>query len=64
MVQSKNNEYFFDLWPDVGSILHRSRAAIYADAREGRIETVRIGKRILVSRMQLEKLAGQTQEKA
>jgi excisionase family DNA binding protein len=56
VVQSKNNDLVLDLWPDAGKLLHLSRATTYNLANQGIIPTIRMGKKILVPRVQLEKL--------
>jgi excisionase family DNA binding protein len=65
MGQSKNNDLVLDLWPDTGNLLHLSRATTYTLANQGKIPIVRMGKKMLVPRVQLERLlSGQEQNQA
>jgi excisionase family DNA binding protein len=45
-----------NLWPEAGKILGLSRGGTFAAAARGDIPTIRIGRRILVSRATLEKM--------
>ncbi len=46
----------YSLWPDVGELLNLSRATTYRLANEGAIPTIRMGKKFLVPKVQLERL--------
>ncbi len=46
----------FNLWPETGRILGLSRGATFQAARRGQIPTIRIGRRLLVSKATLAKL--------
>ena len=46
----------YSLWPDVGELLNLSRATTYRLANEGVIPTIRMGKKFLVPKVQLERL--------
>jgi excisionase family DNA binding protein len=45
-----------DLWPELATVLGISRNAVYDAARRGDFRTIRIGKRILVPRAELDRL--------
>jgi Helix-turn-helix domain len=61
----KDNSLVLDLWPTVGNLLHLSRATTYLMASQGKIPTIKLGKKILCPRVRLEAmLAGQTEEKS
>lgn len=53
----------FNLWPETGMMLQLSRPTTYKLASEGIIPTIRLGKRLLVPRVALERMlneAGQS----
>lgn len=47
-----------DLWPDVGRALGLGRNSTFKAAKSGEIPTIRIGKRLLVSKAKLDQLLG------
>jgi hypothetical protein len=46
------------LWPDVGEFLGDSRSTAYERARRGEIETIRLGRKLLVPKWWLRQLIG------
>jgi excisionase family DNA binding protein len=53
-----------NLWPETGKLLNLSRATTYRLANEGVIPTIRMGKKFLVPKAQLERLLNGQQLKA
>jgi hypothetical protein len=54
--QSKPNRETVDLWPDFASIIGVGRNSVYAGARRGDFRTIRIGKKIVVPKAEVERL--------
>jgi hypothetical protein len=45
-----------NLWPDFASILGVGRNSVYAAAKRGDFRTIRIGKKLVVSKAEVERL--------
>jgi len=54
--QTNPTRQTIDLWPDFASIIGVGRNSIYAGARRGDFRTIRIGKKIVVSIAEVERL--------
>jgi hypothetical protein len=55
-IPSNPNRQTIDLWPDFAEIIGVGRNSVYAGARRGDFRTIRIGKKIVVSMFEVERL--------